>query len=120
MTHEDAQSSALKNWKLISQLILNTKSTEFHEWIQQINPEFYKRLWAHKASKKKQEFSQRRSSKSVSMLSDADSDSEFYRRNRKKMLKKVANFKIIVHKVLFKGMFKHITDLQNNIETKSK
>lgn len=68
-----------------------------------------------KYSQKEGDSLQRRGSRSIAgtIDDDAASDSSMQRR---KLFKKMNSIKVIVHKVLVKGMFKHIQEIQGKIE----
>ena len=53
-----------RNWKVISDLVLHTKRSDFLIWIKEMNPEFYKNL-IEKGNDQKSNISRKISSQSV-------------------------------------------------------
>ena len=82
MITNNTQENAQKNWRVISNMILNSKKKEFRQWIKEINPKLFERIQNQKKfSRKEGDSYKRHSSRSIAGISDDDaSESSMQRR----------------------------------------
>lgn len=98
---------------------MNSKQEDFVEMIKEVNPKYYRKRIKEQEVNANKSTKDRRltkaSSKSIGLDSEADSEADNNKKNKKKILKQTPDFKLIINKVLMSSLFKHVSQIEQNI-----